>query len=221
MIHLEEELQNLRKEVQMMFALVETQLTKAHQAVQNFDKDLAGQIVLTEKRVNAQELKIDQDCENLFALYQPVAVDLRYLLAVLKINSNLERTGDIADGLASYLLEAEKPFDSELMSKTKILSMFSISIEMLDTIHLAFDNEDTELARGLFLKDKELDIIKNNGHKIVAAYIQENTNNIEQALSMISFIYKLERVGDQIKNMAEELIFYVEAKVLKHHKKKV
>ncbi len=75
----------------------------------NFDKDLAREVVLKEKRVNGSELKIDRDCENIFALFCPVAIDLRFLLAVLKINTNLERIGDIAEGIAKYVIDAEVP----------------------------------------------------------------------------------------------------------------
>ena len=85
----------------------------------NFDKNLAREVISKEKRVNAYELKIDRDCEDIFALFSPVAIDLRFLLAVLKINTNLERTGDIAEGVAKYVLNAEKHFSAEILKATK------------------------------------------------------------------------------------------------------
>src|SRR6201996_6578203 len=100
MTQLENELQEVKKEVINMWNLVQSQLEKSRTAMFNFDRDLAREIVLKEKRVNAFELKIDRDCENIFALHCPVAVDLRFLLAALKINTNLERIGDIAAGVA-------------------------------------------------------------------------------------------------------------------------
>src|SRR3984957_6582585 len=103
MTQLETELQFLKREIINMWNLVRSQLLKAKNSMINFDKDLAREVVLKEKRVNGSELKIDRDCENIFALFCPVAIDLRFLLAVLKINSNLERIGDIAEGIAKYL----------------------------------------------------------------------------------------------------------------------
>ncbi|HEV2355392.1 MAG TPA: PhoU domain-containing protein, partial [Puia sp.] len=93
MAQIETELQLLKSEVVNMWTLVNSQLNKARLAFINFDKDLAREVVLKEKRVNGSELKIDRDCENIFALFCPVAIDLRFLLAVLKINTNLERIG--------------------------------------------------------------------------------------------------------------------------------
>src|SRR5438067_13881141 len=102
---LENELKSLREEVFEMWNLVHSQLLKTLSALLNFDKDLAREVMIVENRVNAAELKIDRDCEDIFAIYCPVAVDLRFLLAILKINTNLERTGDIADGIAKLIMD--------------------------------------------------------------------------------------------------------------------
>src|SRR6185437_5518137 len=99
MSQLEIELKQLKSELVNMWSLVHSQLVKSNIAMVNFDKDLAREVISREKRVNGSELKIDRDCENIFALLTPVAVDLRFVLAVLKINSNLERIGDIAEGV--------------------------------------------------------------------------------------------------------------------------
>src|SRR5580692_5491576 len=124
MAQIEMELQLLKVEVANMWSLVHSQLSNARLAFLNFDKDLARAVVQKEKRVNGSELKIDRDCENIFALYCPVAIDLRFLLAVLKINSNLERIGDIAEGIAKYIIDAEAPFSEELLNVTLILPMY-------------------------------------------------------------------------------------------------
>src|SRR6478609_110313 len=134
MSHLEIELNQLREEVINMFNLVYSQLTKGLSALMNFDKDLAREVVMVEKRVNAAELKIDRDCENILAIYSPVAVDLRFVLAVLKINTNLERTGDIAEGIAKLILETDRPFPQELFGATKIIEMFHESEQMVQQI---------------------------------------------------------------------------------------
>ncbi len=110
MAQIETELQLLKSEAVNMWTLVNSQLNKARLAFINFDKDLAREVVLKEKRVNGSELKIDRDCENIFALFCPVAIDLRFLLAVLKINTNLERIGDIAEGIAQICDRCGSPF---------------------------------------------------------------------------------------------------------------
>ncbi len=83
------------------------------------DRDLAREVVSTEKRVNAYELKIDRDCEDILALFAPVAIDLRFLLAVLKINMNLERTGDIAEGIAKFVIDLPEDFDAQLLGSNQ------------------------------------------------------------------------------------------------------
>src|SRR5258705_6781819 len=110
------ELKELKTEVINMWNLVHSQVIKSNISMINFDKNLAREVVSREKRVNGLELKIDRDCENIFALLTPVAVDLRFVLAVLKINTNFERIGDIVEGVAKYILSAEKPFNQELLT---------------------------------------------------------------------------------------------------------
>jgi len=220
MTQLETELQQLKDEARNMWGLVRSQLLKALSSLLNFDRDLAREIVLMEKRVNASELKIDRVCENLFALYTPVAIDLRFLLAVLKINSNLERIGDIAEGIAKYILSAEKSFTEELLETTQLIEMFRESIVMLDETLIAFETENTTLARSVFEKDDFLDEININANARICEYLKEYPEDVDQSLYALSIIRKLERVGDQAKNIAEEIIFYIEAKVLKHSDKK-
>lgn len=216
--HLDAELQLLKTEAVAMWNLVAQQLKKANQSLIQFDRDLAREVVLSEKRVNAYELKIDRDCENIFALFNPLAVDLRYVLAILKINNNLERTGDIAEGIGKFIVSTDAPFDKKLLEETRVLKMFEEAHLMLLDVLRAFETEDTALARSIFKKDELLDEINHSARSIVADYIRRNNDKIEQALNILSTIRKLERVGDQSKNMAEEIIFYVEAKVLKHKK---
>ncbi|HXB06348.1 MAG TPA: phosphate signaling complex protein PhoU [Puia sp.] len=216
MAQIETELQLLKTEAINMWSLVNSQLSKARQSFVTFDKDLAREVVLKEKRVNGSELKIDRDCENIFALFCPVAIDLRFLLAVLKINSNLERIGDIAEGVAKYIIDAESPFSEELLKVSRILPMYEESVNMLTDTQDAFEKEDTILARSVFKKDDFLDNVNKSSHKVLEEYIKAHPEETSQALWILSTIRKLERVGDQAKNIAEEIIFYLEAKVLKH-----
>ncbi|HEU5052429.1 MAG TPA: phosphate signaling complex protein PhoU [Hanamia sp.] len=216
---LDNEILLLKTELINMWQMVLSQLEKAQQALVKKDKDLAREVISTEKRVNGFELKIDRDCEDILALFAPVAVDLRFLLAVLKINMNLERTGDIAEGIAKFVINLPEKFDVQLFELTRIIEMFNQANEMVAQVMEAFEKEDTVLARKIFKKDDLLDEINANASAIVTDYIQKNPEQIDPALYILSSIRKLERVGDQAKNMAEEIIFYSEAKVLKHKPK--
>lgn len=216
MTQFEVEIQDVKSEVINMWQLVLSQLTKAKEALLSFNKDLAREVMVREKRVNALELKIDRDCENIFALYCPVAIDLRFLLAVLKINTNLERIGDIADGIARYIAYSPVKFNTGFLESSRLIEMYNGSISILSDTQASFEFENTILARTIFSRDDVLDTINKNADENISKYIQEDLNNIHEALNILSIIRKLERVGDQSKNIAEEIIFYVEAKVLKH-----
>lgn len=220
MSHVESELQDLKTETIKMWSLVNSQLEKGRAALIALDKDLASEVILSERRVNAYELKLDRDCENIFALFNPVAVDLRFVLAILKINNNLERTGDIAAGIAKFVNSADENFDKKLLDITRAIEMFDGAIDMMEGVLDAFDSEDTSVARKVFRKDELLDKINIDASAAIAGYIRENPDHIESSLYLLSIIRKLERVGDQTKNIAEEIIFYVEAKVLKHRPSK-
>src|SRR6188768_3579843 len=134
MTHLDIELKRLKEENLEMFELVMSQLAKGRDAMLNYDKTLAREVNFNEKRVNALELKIDKDCENIFALFNPLAIDLRFVLACLKINSNMERIGDIADGIARYVVESSSNFDTELLNATRINEMYDTALSMLKDV---------------------------------------------------------------------------------------
>ena len=199
-----------------MWILVQSQLNKAKEAMVKFDKDLAREVLIKERRVNSFELKIDRDVENIFALFCPVAIDLRFLLAALKINTNLERIGDIASGIALYVVESSVNFDVKALESTSLLRMYDEAVNIFIDTRTAFEKEDTVLARSIFKRDDVLDAINENAPTAVGDLIKADMNSMTESLYMLSIIRKLERVGDQSKNIAEEIIFYVEAKILKH-----
>lgn len=220
MTKLDVELSTIKEETIEMWKLVQSQLQKGLSALLNFDKDLAREIVQIEKRVNGAELKIDRDCEDIFALYSPVAVDLRFLLAVLKINTNLERIGDIAEGIAKMILDTKEPFDKSLLDVTMVVEMYDECLQMVAEILNAFEKEDSAIARGIFRRDELLDQINKKANDLIAAYVSEHPQHMQQSLTVLSMIRRLERIGDQTENIAEEIIFYIEAKVLKHLSKR-
>lgn len=218
MAQIELEIKSLKEELVNMGDLVKAQLQKSKMALKNFDKNLAREIVVKEKRVNGYELKIDRDCENILALRTPVAIDLRFILAVLKINNNLERIGDIAEGIAKYIIHTETKFSPALLEHSKVLQMLEVGISILEDGLASFEHENTILARSIFLRDEFLDEVNFQAINFTKNYLAEHPSEIDETLSILSIIRKLERVGDQVKNIAEEIIFYIEAKVLKHNK---
>jgi phosphate transport system protein len=218
MTHLDTELQILKSDLIEMWNLVMDQLTKSYQAIENADCDLVNEIHANEKRVDAFELKINMDCENILALFNPVANDLRFVLAVLKINYNLERIGDYANGITKLL--EETLFNKESIKETQVKDMFEVAIKMLAETCDSFEKEDTHSLMKVFRKDEKLDKVNKNANNIIADLISDRPKNIHSFLNLLTVIRKLERVGDQTKNIAEEIVFYVGAKIIRHQKKK-
>ena len=220
MNQLEKELQRITNKVSEMWALVEFQVTNGKEALVKADTELAKKVIKRGKKVNAYDIKIDRMIENFFALYNPVAVDLRWALAILKINANLERIGDSAESVAFMLREIDSPLDPELMEATRLVEMYDGAISMLQEVHQAFHQKDTEMARGLIGKDRLLNTIHRKTDKVLIQYIQQHPDRLAQSLKVSGIIRKLERIGDQVTNIAEEIVFYVDAKVVKHKKSK-
>lgn len=214
---IESELVLLKKEIDEMWTLVYNQLDRAGEAVLTMDRDLAQQVMVREKRVNAFELKIDSDVEDVIALYNPVAVDLRFVLAMLKINTNLERLGDFAEGIARFVIRCEEPaFDPELLKLLRLEEMQVQVLSMLDTAKRALNEESLELATSVFAKDNLLDEINGNVTPILETYLQKHPESLSFCLNLVGVFRKLERSGDHITNIAEEIVFFMDAKVLKH-----
>ena len=142
---IETELEDLGREVDQMWTLVCNQMEQAQHAVLEMDRGAAQQIMVRERRVDAFELKIDSDVEDFIALYTPVAVDLRYVLSMLKINTDLERIGDYADGIARFVRDSDVDrLDPELVEKLQIKTMFSTVLDMLKELQEAL-NEVVDL----------------------------------------------------------------------------
>jgi phosphate transport system protein len=216
MTHLENELRQLKMELLTMWSLVNMQMSKSMEALVRNDKELASEIVITEKRVNSFELKVDRDCENIIALYNPVAVDLRFVLAVMKINTNLERIGDIARSTARFVVKSNGTYDQDVLERTRLLEIYEEACDLLVDCKEAFERENPDIARKIFLRDELLDEINKSAPLTIAGIIRDSPAKIEQCLDVLSTIRRLERAGDHCKNIAEEIIFYIEAKVLKH-----
>lgn len=219
MTHLHEQLNQLREDLSDMAFLVQSQLSKSVLSLLEKDEDLANEVLYNEKRVNAFELKIDKDCENIFALLTPLAHDMRLVFATLKINADLERIGDYAEGIARLVLMGKKQFDKNLIEKIELSEMYEIAAAMLRDVIVAYSENDSRLARTVFSTDLQVNKINNDAVLIVVEYCKAGNENIEQALHLLSIIHRLERVGDHVTNIAEEIIFFKEARVLKHGNK--
>ena len=217
---IESELVQLKKEVDEMWTLVYNQLDRASEAVLTLNKELAQQVIVREKRVNAFELKIDSDVEDIIALYNPVAVDLRFVLAMLKINTALGRLGDFAEGTARFVVKCDEPaLDPELIIKLRLEEMFTQVLLMLEVAKQALNEESLDLATSVFAKDNLVDEINAEVSPKLVEYIGNNPESLFFCLNLVGVFRKLERSGDHINNLAEEIVFYIDAKVLKHQGK--
>ncbi|HJA85793.1 MAG TPA: phosphate signaling complex protein PhoU [Candidatus Bacteroides avicola] len=214
---IESELVLLKKEIDEMWTLVYNQLERAGDSVLTSDRELAQQVRVCERRVNAFELKIDSDVEDIIALYNPVAIDLRFVLAMLKINNDLERLGDFAEGIARFTLNTvDFDVDPDLLERLRLKEMIAQVLSMLELAKRALQEENQELAISVFDKDNLLDQINAEAPVILEKYIAEHPDHVRYCLELISVLRKLERSGDHITNIAEEIVFFIDAKVLKH-----
>jgi len=167
MSHLDTNLDQLKNDLIQMWNLVSSQMEKARLALINNDKDLAHEVRANEKMVDAFELKIDMDCENIIMLQNPVAIDLRFLLSVLKINYNLERIGDYANAIAKSAEHTEKPWPASVFEESRVPEMFYVAQSMIQESLAAFEKgvglvkfcnqklNEVEKKVELLIKDKE------------------------------------------------------------------
>lgn len=221
MKHTEKELTSLKNEVSEMWQLVLSQLEKAHQAYLTDDIELAREVVSREKRVNTFELKVDSDCENYIALFAPVAVDLRLVLSLIKISGTLERIGDFAEGIARHVISDNcENIVAELKEKLKIDEMFGTVISMLSDSFVALESENTRLSGRIMHKDETVDMLFAGAFDVLSEHIKAKPEDGRCALETMLVLRKIERIGDHCSNIVEEIVFYIDAKVLKHHKKK-
>lgn len=217
MVHTEQEILNIKKLLSEMWQTVESQIRKSQRALLENDKELAHEVLSREKNVNAYELSIDRECENFIALFNPVAVDLRFVLSLMKINNNLERIGDFAEGIARFVvLRQTQPIDEDLRNSLGIERMFDGVNAMFDLCRKALSSEDTTIASKVFSLDNAVDKINIQSAEVLAKYAIENQDKAVETFFLYGSIRRLERMGDRCNNIAEDIIFYVDAKELRH-----
>ena len=194
---IEQEIAALKNTINEMWALVHQQIYNAGEAMLTGDKELAYKVLSRERRVNAFELKIDSDCEDIIALYAPVAIDLRFVLAMYKINTNLERLGDFAESIARFSvnLPEGEPIDPELVKIARVEEMLHELLGMISLAQEAFEKESSEIASRIFLKDNIIDEINHDSTPLIAQYIEAHPGSALAGLYMAGVIRKMERFG--------------------------
>ena len=211
---LDEHLEKLKTRVIKMCSLVDEQVQLAIKAVEEDNLELANTAIEMDKKVNKFDVKIDKICQKIFALSQPVAMDLRYIMSALTINSNLERIGDIAVNISeNIVLIKKKP---EFYGQTKIEEMFRIVQQMLKNAIDSFIGENAELAKKVILSDDIIDKMHDDNHKILKEIMKQSPDNIEPAVALLVISRELERLADHSTNIAEDVFFIVDAQMIKH-----
>lgn len=218
MKYTEKELAGLLEQAGEMWRLVLSQLEKARRAYADGDVELAREVVAREKRVDTFELKIEGDCENFIALFAPVAVDLRLVLSLIKISGTLERIGDFAEGIARHVIAGNTI--PELRDELHIDGMMETVISMLTDSYTVLEHENTRLSGRIMRKDEEVDALYRNAIEVLAAWIVKHPEKGRTALETMVVVRKIERIGDHCSNIVEEIVFYIDAKILKHKKKR-
>ena len=151
------------------------------------------------------------------ALYNPVAIDLRFSLAMLNITSNLERLGDYAEGIARFVVRNEMDAQAkELVSQMGLLKMYDMVLDMLSTVFKALKDHDIEAAKSVFGRDDAIDDINRDSLDRLTEYATAHPQSVRLCLEVSALFRKLERAGDHINNLAEQTVYYIDAEVLKH-----
>ncbi|RMH71244.1 MAG: phosphate transport system regulatory protein PhoU [Gemmatimonadetes bacterium] len=209
--HFFTEIDQIKKEILALSALVEENVQLAIKALHERNDKLAKEVIKQDDIIDQKEVEIEEECLKVMALHQPVAVDLRFLVSVLKINNDLERVGDLAVNIAnkaSYFSrhpEITIPIDfGEIANKTKLMLKLSLD---------AFVNLDAELARQVCVMDEEVDRMKREAK----SYIRKNINNdFDLGDRLYSVCRNLERISDMATNIAEDVVYMVEGRIIRH-----
>ena len=198
-----------------MGSAVEHMVDSAVRAFLDRSQEAAQTVFQQEQQVNGFEISIDNSVADILALHQPVARDLRFLLAAMKINNDLERIGDHAVNIAeSAITYARRP---ELSTPADIPQMAQMTREMLKVALDGFIHGNPEQCRTVLRSDDSIDDLNRKIARDVLAVIKSNPDAIEQAFDLVRVSRNLERIGDLATNIAEEVIYYLEAQVVKHH----
>lgn len=210
----EEQLETIRKELLYMASLTEQAIDSAVVALKTRDKERAAKIITEDAVIDQQELKIDNMILNQLALQNPIARDLRFITAAMKINNDLERIGDHAVNIAEKTLVLVQ--EPELKPLIDIPRMAEIALEMMKRAIDAFLHNNSSAAKEVIQMDNEVNALEQQIIRELMTYLASDPKCINRALSLIMVAKNLERVGDLSKNIAEDVVFMVDAHLIKH-----
>jgi phosphate transport system protein len=215
-IHLQREIEKLKKDLLLICSIVEEQVEMAIRALLDRDTVLAQKVVSGDADVDRREIEVEEECLKTLALHQPVANDLRMLIAALKINNDLERIGDLAVNIAreAEAFVAEPPVDVPI----DVGGMWEKTQKMLRDSVDALVNLDVALAADVCRRDDEIDAMKHDMRIVIEAAIRSTPDRITALLKLMAVCRNLERIADRATNIAEDVIYMVEGKIVRHHK---
>lgn len=214
--HLDKELAELNKETLHMAVLAEEAIAKSIVALTDLSVEKAKQVIEDDRKINEKELVIDEKCLDLIALFQPMAIDLRFITMTMKIGTDLERIADLAVNISERILEiADKPQLKPLIDIPKLARLAQGMVK--DAID-SFVQKDGKLAREVILRDDQADFLRNLVQtELICDYMLKDSSTITRGVALILIARYLERICDHATNIAEDVIYMVEARVVKHH----
>ncbi len=218
--HFDEELKELNGEILKMGTFAEEAIFKSVEALKNRDREMAKSVIDSDNNVDKLELAIDERCIDLIARYQPMAKDLRFIATGMKINAELERIADIAVDIAQRTMEiVDKPL---LKPLDDIPALAGVAQSMVRMAIDAFIKRDIDLAKKVLLSDPEADKLRNLIQKeLVEDYMVKDPSTAPRAVQLLLIARFLERICDHTTNIAEDVIYMVQAEVVRHHPEKL
>jgi phosphate transport system protein len=211
----DEELKSLKEKLLEMAARAEEQIALAVRGLKDREEGLACQVLEREGAVNRLDIEVDEMCLRLLALRQPMAADLRFITAGMKISSDLERIGDLAVNIAERTLDLLK--SPQLKPLIDIPAMARLAQEMVRDALNAFVNGDEALAREVCRRDDEVDRLNDQVFRELLTYMMQDPHTISRAVDLILVGRHLERIADHATNIGEDVIYMVKGKTIKHH----
>jgi phosphate transport system protein len=213
--HFEQEFAALKDQLLAMGGRAENIVRKAMEALKTRNVALANEVFADDRQIDALEIAIDERCVNLLALRQPLASDLRFITAALKITNDLERVGDHAVNIAGSAIRLAE--QAQLKPLVDLPRMADMASGMLHDALDAFVRRDADTARRLVRRDDAVDDLNTQVFRELLSFMIEDPRTITRALELILVARNLERVADLATNVAEEVVFIAEARVIKHH----
>jgi phosphate transport system protein len=213
--HFDEELDLLKQKLVFMASLTEAMIFKSIKSLTERKDFLIGEVNKDEEKVNLLQIEIDELCLNLLALRQPMATDLRFITSAMKINSELERIGDLAVNITQRAAVLIK--QSQLKPYIDIPRMADLAQKMVKDSLDSFVRQDVEMARSVLTRDDEIDLLKDQIFRELLTFMISDASSIPRALELILVSRHLERIGDHATNIAEDVIYMVLGKDIRHH----